>query len=234
MLVMAIAGRETTREYIHHPGAAVIVPILEDGRLLLERQGMSGRMIGLNGAMTALGAGALALPGWEPLRLADAWVIVAVGVTGFLGQVAITEAFRHGEASVVAPFEYSALGWGLGLDLLVWGVLPDGWTFAGAGIIVASGLYIVHRERVRAAEALRLEALIEAGAAISGLWCEDWVGIRETSFGRRLFWDWQWNAARYPDLPARIRHQWSLNPLDASSMYGGTDKGYVDYPFYKG
>ncbi|MBU7579443.1 MAG: alpha-glucosidase [Porphyrobacter sp.] len=50
----------------------------------------------------------------------------------------------------------------------------------------------------------RLEKLIEAGAAISGLWCEDWVGIRETSFGRRLFWDWQWNAARYPDLPARI------------------------------
>lgn len=50
----------------------------------------------------------------------------------------------------------------------------------------------------------RLDALIEAGAAISGLWCEDWVGIRETSFGRRLFWDWQWNAARYPDLPARI------------------------------
>ena len=50
----------------------------------------------------------------------------------------------------------------------------------------------------------RLEALIEAGAAVSGLWCEDWVGIRETSFGRRLFWDWQWNADRYPELPARI------------------------------
>ena len=51
----------------------------------------------------------------------------------------------------------------------------------------------------------RLEAMIEAGAAVSGLWCEDWVGIRETSFGRRLFWDWQWNAGRYPDLPARIK-----------------------------
>jgi len=50
----------------------------------------------------------------------------------------------------------------------------------------------------------RLDALIAAGAAVSGLWCEDWVGIRETSFGRRLFWDWQWNPARYPDLPARI------------------------------
>jgi alpha-glucosidase len=50
----------------------------------------------------------------------------------------------------------------------------------------------------------RLDALLDAGAAISGLWCEDWVGIRETSFGRRLFWDWQWNADRYPDLPAQI------------------------------
>jgi sulfoquinovosidase len=50
----------------------------------------------------------------------------------------------------------------------------------------------------------RLEKIIAAGAAVSGLWCEDWVGIRQTSFGRRLFWDWQWNAARYPDLPAKI------------------------------
>jgi len=50
----------------------------------------------------------------------------------------------------------------------------------------------------------RLERLIDAGAAISGLWCEDWVGVRETSFGRRLFWDWQWNPERYPALPERI------------------------------
>lgn len=50
----------------------------------------------------------------------------------------------------------------------------------------------------------RLAAFEAAGAAISGLWCEDWAGIRETSFGRRLFWDWQRSASRYPDLPARI------------------------------
>ena len=50
----------------------------------------------------------------------------------------------------------------------------------------------------------RLEKIIAAGAAVSGLWCEDWVGIRQTSFGRRLFWDWQWNAERYPDLPNKI------------------------------
>lgn len=71
--------------------------------------------------------------------------------------------------------------------------LPD-WALGGAVVGLKQG----------AASLERLEALVEAGAAVSGLWCEDWVGIRETSFGRRLFWDWQWNAARYPDLPARI------------------------------
>ncbi|WP_086617102.1 alpha-glucosidase [Erythrobacter tepidarius] len=71
--------------------------------------------------------------------------------------------------------------------------LPD-WALGGAIVGLKAG----------EASFARLEALIEAGAAIAGLWCEDWVGIRETSFGRRLFWDWQWNPARYPDLPARI------------------------------
>lgn len=50
----------------------------------------------------------------------------------------------------------------------------------------------------------RLETYVEAGVQVAGLWNEDWVGLRETSFGSRLFWDWQWNAMRYPDLPARI------------------------------
>jgi alpha-glucosidase len=71
--------------------------------------------------------------------------------------------------------------------------LPD-WALGGAVVGLKQG----------EASFERLERLIDAGAAVSGLWCEDWVGIRETSFGRRLFWDWQWNAQRYPDLPARI------------------------------
>ncbi len=50
----------------------------------------------------------------------------------------------------------------------------------------------------------RLEGFIKAGTAVSGLWCEDWAGIRETSFGRRLFWDWRRDNQRYADLPQRI------------------------------
>lgn len=98
--------------------------------------------------LMTLGAGALAWPYWVPLRLEHAWIIAGVGVAGTLGQIAITEAFSRGEASVIAPFEYTALGWGLGLDIVLWGVLPDRITWLGAAIIVASGLYLIRRERI--------------------------------------------------------------------------------------
>jgi drug/metabolite transporter (DMT)-like permease len=99
-------------------------------------------------ALLTVGAGALAWPDWVPLQVTDGWLIAGIGLTGALGQYAITEAFRHGEASLIAPFEYTALAWGAGLDLLLWGLLPDRMTWAGAGIIVVSGLYLIRRERV--------------------------------------------------------------------------------------
>ena len=71
--------------------------------------------------------------------------------------------------------------------------LPD-WIYAGAVIGLKDG--------ERSFE--RLEAMLAAGVHVSGLWCEDWVGLRETSFGSRLFWDWRLNEQRYPGLPARI------------------------------
>jgi drug/metabolite transporter (DMT)-like permease len=79
-----------------------------------------------------------------------AGLVAGIGVAGALGQYAITEAFRLGEASHIAPLEYTALVWGVGLDLALWGVLPDGATWLGAGIIIASGLYLLRRERVHA------------------------------------------------------------------------------------
>jgi alpha-glucosidase len=71
--------------------------------------------------------------------------------------------------------------------------LPD-WAIGGAIVGLKDG--------ARSFE--RLEKFIAAGTAVSGLWCEDWAGIRETSFGRRLFWDWRRDRQRYPDLPERI------------------------------
>jgi drug/metabolite transporter (DMT)-like permease len=100
--------------------------------------------------MVGVGAGALAAPQWVGIRVEDAWVLLGVAVSGFCGQLAITEAFRHGEASAIAPFEYSALAWALVLDWTLWRALPDGFTLLGAAIIVASGVALVRRERVHA------------------------------------------------------------------------------------
>jgi drug/metabolite transporter (DMT)-like permease len=96
----------------------------------------------------ALGAGALAWPEWRAIRGEHAWMVFALGLTGALGQYLITEAFRLGEASLLAPFEYTALVWGVLLDATLWGVLPGAMTWLGAAIIVASGLYMFRRERV--------------------------------------------------------------------------------------
>lgn len=96
----------------------------------------------------ALGSTLLAWPQWVPVRGEHLWLIAGVGLSGALAQYAITEAFRRGEASLIAPLEYTALVWGVLLDLTLWGVLPDGVTWIGAGIIVASGLYLLRRERV--------------------------------------------------------------------------------------
>lgn len=101
-------------------------------------------------ALMAFGAGALAIPGWVPLRADDGWIILGIGVAGALGQYAITEAFRLGEASLIAPLEYTALVWGVLLDATVWGVLPDAVTWLGAAIIIASGVYLLRRERIHA------------------------------------------------------------------------------------
>jgi drug/metabolite transporter (DMT)-like permease len=101
-------------------------------------------------AMVGIGAGAMAAPGWVAIRGEHSLVLLGVAVFGFLGQLAITEAFRAGEASAIAPFEYSALGWALVIDWVMWRTLPDGYTLLGAAIIVASGVYLVRHEAVHA------------------------------------------------------------------------------------
>ncbi len=100
--------------------------------------------------LLGLGSAALAWRGWVPLQPAHLWIVAGIGLAGSLAQVALTEAFRRGEASLVAPLEYTALVWGALLDAALWGVLPDRMTWLGAAIIVASGLYLLGRERAQA------------------------------------------------------------------------------------
>jgi len=98
--------------------------------------------------LVGIGAGLIALPEWRPIQSVHWPVIAGIAVTGSLGQLAITEAFKIGEASFIAPFEYTALAWGVGLDWFIWKTVAPPITIAGAFVIIASGLYLVRREKV--------------------------------------------------------------------------------------
>jgi len=68
-------------------------------------------------------------------------------VLAAVAQYLLTEAFRSAPPSVVSPFEYTALLWGVGIDRLVWHVLPSLRVCLGGGIVIGSGLYLLWRER---------------------------------------------------------------------------------------
>jgi drug/metabolite transporter (DMT)-like permease len=100
-------------------------------------------------AMLSAFALALAWSDWVPLQRTHGWLLIGLGVTGALGQWGITEAFRRTPASIIAPLEYTALIWGLGLDWLLWNTRPDRTMLAGAAVIIAAGLYLLRRERAQ-------------------------------------------------------------------------------------
>jgi drug/metabolite transporter (DMT)-like permease len=79
--------------------------------------------------------------GWALMLLA--------GLFGACGQLALINAIRLAPVSTVAPFNYLGLLWASGLGFVFFGDLPDRYTLFGAAIVAGSGLYILHRERLR-------------------------------------------------------------------------------------
>ncbi len=98
--------------------------------------------------------GFLALTSIVPLYwIAPSWTQVAfgvaIGVSSTVGHWIVVLAFRYADASVLAPFSYVQLVWVTLLGFFVFGEVPNSWTFGGAAIIICSGLYTAHRERLR-------------------------------------------------------------------------------------
>jgi drug/metabolite transporter (DMT)-like permease len=87
---------------------------------------------------------------WVTPNAAQIGLGLCMGVLFAIGHWFIVLAYRHGNASLIAPFSYVQLIWAGTLGYLVFGTLPDSWTITGAGIIALSGLYTAYRERVRA------------------------------------------------------------------------------------
>lgn len=80
----------------------------------------------------------------EPLVII---LMIALGAFGSLGHGLLIAAHRLAPASVLAPFIYTQLVWVIAFGYLVFAHAPTGWTLAGSAIVIASGLYILYRER---------------------------------------------------------------------------------------
>ena len=83
---------------------------------------------------------------WQTPTLTDGALFVFMGIIGTGGMALITQGYRYAPAAVIAPFDYSVLIWGVILGWAVWQDIPAPNVWAGAAILVASGLYILHRE----------------------------------------------------------------------------------------
>lgn len=114
---------------------------------LLARTDSNESMVFWFTALLAAGAGLMALPGWRGILWDDLPLMIGVGLCGALGQHFITVAFRSAPAAVVAPFEYTALVWGVLLDVAIWSVFPSALTVFGGSIVIGAGLYLIERER---------------------------------------------------------------------------------------
>jgi len=112
-------------------------------------------------ALTLVGVGLGPSGAWLPLSGYD--LLLLLGAAAFFGLAIyfVALAFRGGEISVVTPFRYSALLWAGIAGYVGFGEIPDGWSLAGAALIVASGLYVLHRD------AERSRALRRAAANVS-------------------------------------------------------------------
>jgi len=87
---------------------------------------------------------------WTPPRGAvDVLLMIAVGAFGAFGHYLLIVAHRLAPASLLSPFMYTQLLWAGTLGYLMFDDVPSRWTLAGAGIVVGSGLYLLHRERIR-------------------------------------------------------------------------------------
>ena len=81
--------------------------------------------------------------------------IIAIAALAVSGHYLMTLAFAKAEVSLIAPMEYTAIIWAIGFDFLLWQIAPLPSTLLGAAIIIASGLYVMHREQLRKSEQLR-------------------------------------------------------------------------------
>jgi drug/metabolite transporter (DMT)-like permease len=95
----------------------------------------------------------LGVEDWRPLQWRETLYLAGAAIVVSTGNVFIIAAYRTGDVAVVSPFRYSVVVWAGLIGYLLFGDVPDRYAILGTLLIVGSGLYTVHRERIRARSA---------------------------------------------------------------------------------
>ena len=85
---------------------------------------------------------------WRPLSLEAAGLLGLLGVLSTVGQYSLILGYMRGPASLLAPFSYTQMIWSTLAGVVVFGTVPGLFTWIGGTIVMASGLYVFHRERI--------------------------------------------------------------------------------------
>ncbi|MBV8166649.1 MAG: DMT family transporter, partial [Alphaproteobacteria bacterium] len=132
------------------------------GMIITRKMGLADQPLTTLLYTTLIGLVATGVPAllvWQPIALTTALLMVVGGVLNLVAQYFQVRAFSLGPASLLAPFSYSSIVISTAIGVLWFGTFPDNWTWVGTAIVIASGLYVWHRERVRARE--RVVMLVE-------------------------------------------------------------------------
>jgi drug/metabolite transporter (DMT)-like permease len=111
----------------------------------LSRTESSMSMLFWSGVIVSVGGAFTIAFGWKAIELESGLWFLAAGLSNALAHFMVIEAFRLGNAAIVAPFRYSALLWALLIGFLVWREVPDAWMLAGAAVVVCAGLYMLRQ-----------------------------------------------------------------------------------------
>jgi drug/metabolite transporter (DMT)-like permease len=122
-------------------------------RRLTERES-TGAIVSYFMLLTSLIGLLTCIVGWFDPSLAwrlpdarDAFLLVLMGVMGGIGQITLTQSFRHADASLIAPFDYVSMVWAVAVGWFLFGELPRDVVIIGAAIVVAAGIFVIWRER---------------------------------------------------------------------------------------
>jgi len=118
------------------------------GKLLTRTDSVASLVLSYNACVGVIAA--VMLPWfWRTPTLAEWGLLIALSIAAVAGHFCVTHAFALTDASAIAPLEYTTLLWAILIDVLIWGEVASLTTWLGALVIIASGLYVLHRERLR-------------------------------------------------------------------------------------